>query len=106
MPIFDAEAAEGAVNAASATDQALILLLLVMPIAGFLLTALVGRRLGTRPWIIAVAAIIIATWRSRPTSPSRRSPGAYGESGIEFTLYDVDPGRRLPGRRQASSSTT
>ena len=37
------------------------LLLLALPIAGFALTALVGRRLGSRPWIIAVP-IIIVTW--------------------------------------------
>ena len=43
------------------TEQILVLLLLVLPMAGFLLTALVGRRLRTRAWIIAVP-IIVVTW--------------------------------------------
>ena len=47
--------------AGTADQAALILLLLVLPIAGFGLTALVGRRLGTRAWIIAVPVIIV-TW--------------------------------------------
>ena len=85
MPIVDAEAAEGAVNAASATDQALILLLLAIPLAGFLLTGLVGRRMGTRPWVIAVAAILIATAIATYLAFQSLS-GAYGESGIGFTL--------------------
>ena len=48
------------------TEQILVMLLLVIPMAGFLLTALVGRRLRTRAWIIAVPAII-AVWRRRST---------------------------------------
>jgi NADH:ubiquinone oxidoreductase subunit K len=43
------------------TDELLVTLLLVIPMAGFLLTALVGRRLHKRAWIIAVPAIIV-TW--------------------------------------------
>ena len=34
--------------------ETLVTLLLVLPMAGFALTALIGRRLGTRAWVIAV----------------------------------------------------
>jgi NADH-quinone oxidoreductase subunit L len=59
-------AAEGAgealhLEAMSGEQTAAVLLVLGLPLAGFLLTALVGRRLGERPWIIAVAAILGAT---------------------------------------------
>ena len=43
------------------TEQILVTLLLALPISGFALTALVGRRLHTRAWIIAVP-VLIATW--------------------------------------------
>ena len=38
-----------------------MLLILGLPLAGFLLTGVVGRRMGSRPWIIPIAAILIAT---------------------------------------------
>src|SRR5918999_4244547 len=93
MPIFDAEAAEGgaegAVAAASSTDQALILLLLAIPLAGFLLTGLLGRRMRT-PWIIAVGGILVAAAIATYLAWQSLS-GAYGEHGIGFTLYTWIP---------------
>jgi len=38
-----------------------VLLVLALPLAGFLLTGLFGRRMGGRPWIIAIAAVLVAT---------------------------------------------
>ena len=98
MPgIFQAEEGLAGVEAvahAGSTEQLLMTLLLVLPILGFVLTAVVGRRL-SRPWLIAVPAIVvvwgIATWlvvagahrgcvprrrasSSRSTSGSRRAP--------------------------------
>ena len=61
MGILSAEGAEGAVQGATTEQATLILLLLALPFAGFLLTGLLGRRMGTRAWIIAVVAIIAAT---------------------------------------------
>jgi NADH-quinone oxidoreductase subunit L len=90
MRIFDAEAAEGAAHAASSTDQALILLMLAIPLAGFLLTGLLGRRMGTRPWIIAVAGILVTAAIATYIAFQSLS-GAYGEHGIDFTLYTWIP---------------
>jgi NADH-quinone oxidoreductase subunit L len=61
--IFATEVAEEALHVTEASsEQALAMLaVLALPMAGFLLTGLLGRRLGDRPWIIAVTAILAAT---------------------------------------------
>ncbi len=68
--IFNAEAAAEAgghaeealhLTAASTEQQLAMLLVLFIPLAGFLLTGLLGRRLGERPWIISVSAVLLAT---------------------------------------------
>jgi NADH-quinone oxidoreductase subunit L len=86
MGIFSAEGAETAIGHADSTEQALILLLLALPLAGFLLTGVVGRRLGSRVWIIAVVAILAATGIATYLAFESLS-GSYGERGIGFTLY-------------------
>ena len=66
--IFNAESAEATEHAEEAlqlvpatTEQQLMLLaVLFIPLLGFLLTGLVGRRLGERPWIISVTAVLIS----------------------------------------------
>ena len=63
----------------------LILLVLGLPLAGFLLTGLVGRR-WSRPWLISVAAIVAATLIATYLAFQQLS-GAYGEHGIEHMLY-------------------
>jgi NADH-quinone oxidoreductase subunit L len=84
---FNTEAAEAVVEAGS-TEQLLITLLLVLPIVGFALTALIGRRLGRWAWIIAVPAVIavwaIASWLEWRALVD----GAFGDGGITFTLYE------------------
>ncbi len=65
--IFDAEAAAGhgaetlALTQASDIQVIAMLLVLLLPMAGFLLTGLVGRRLGDRPWVISISAVLAAT---------------------------------------------
>ena len=61
--ILNAEAAEEALHLTQATSEqaAAILAVLALPLAGFLLTGLLGRRLGERSWVIAIAAILAAT---------------------------------------------
>ncbi len=72
-------------GAASSTDTLLVLLVLGLPLAGFLLTGLVGRRL-SRPWIISVAAVVAATLVATYLAFQSLS-GAYGEHGIGDTLF-------------------
>jgi NADH-quinone oxidoreductase subunit L len=91
--IFQAEEAHAGVEAvalAGSTEQLLMTLLLVLPILGFVLTAVLGRRL-SRPWLIAVPAIVvvwgIATWLSWQALVA----DAFHGGAIEFTLYEWIP---------------
>ncbi|MBA2254149.1 MAG: NADH-quinone oxidoreductase subunit L [Chloroflexi bacterium] len=73
------------------TDQLLVTLLLALPIGGFALTALVGRRLYQRAWIIAVGAIV-ATWLiAMYLVYNTLFLNAYGAQGLHFTLYEWIP---------------
>ena len=73
------------------TDQLLITALLVLPITGFLLSALVGRRLFTRAWIIAVPIIIVTWLIGMYVVYQALFVGAFGDEGIHFTLYNWVP---------------
>jgi len=76
---------------ADPTAQLLITLLMAIPLAGFALSVILGRRLGSRPWVIAVPAII-ATWLIAMFLVWQTLfVGAYGEYGITFTLYEWIP---------------
>ena len=94
MPgIFQAEEGHAGVEAvalAGSTEQLLMTLLLVLPILGFVLTAVVGRRL-SRPWLIAVPTIVvvwgIASWLSWQALVA----DAFHDGAIEFTLYEWIP---------------
>jgi NADH-quinone oxidoreductase subunit L len=68
----------------------LVSLLLALPIAGFGLTALLGRRLGTRAWIIAVPAIVL-TWAIAMVVVFTALSGGLGEEGLHFSLYQWVP---------------
>ena len=90
MHIFGAEGAEGGAfiippDAATDAQGLLVLLVLAIPLAGFLLTGLLGRRLGDRSWIIAVGGILVttalATWLA-----FQSLSGAYGEHGVSGTF--------------------
>ena len=70
--------------------ESLVTLLLGLPIAGFGLTALLGRRLGTRAWIIAVPAIV-ATWAIAMVVVWAALSGSLAEGGLHFTLYEWVP---------------
>jgi NADH-quinone oxidoreductase subunit L len=72
-------------------DQLLVVLLLALPIAGFALTALVGRRLYTRAWIIAVPAIVVAWLIGVYLIYQTLFAGAYGEEGLRLSLYTWVP---------------
>ncbi|HSM34690.1 MAG TPA: NADH-quinone oxidoreductase subunit L [Anaerolineae bacterium] len=66
-------------------ESLLVLLVLGLPLAGFLLTGLVGRRL-SRPWIISVAAIVAATLIATYLA-FQALGGTYGEHGIKHIYY-------------------
>jgi len=75
---------------AGAIDPLLVTLLLVLPIAGFALTALIGRRLYARGWIIAVPAIVVTWLIGMFIVYQALFAGAYGP-GLRFTLYEWIP---------------
>src|SRR3990172_2865409 len=70
--------------------ELLVTLVLALPIAGFGLTALVGRRLGTRAWIVAVPAIVV-TWAIAMVVVWSALSGDFGADGLHFTLYEWVP---------------
>jgi len=72
-------------------DELLVSLLLALPLAGFGLTALVGRRLGRRAWLIAVPAIVLAWAIGMFIVYQSVFAHAYGEEGLRFTLYEWIP---------------
>jgi len=87
--IFQAEDAQGAiehVTQAGSTEQLLITLLLVLPMAGFVITAIIGRRL-SRSWVIAVPLIVVVWLIAMSLAYQALIEGAYGEQGITFELY-------------------
>ena len=73
------------------TNQLLVTLLLVLPMTGFLLTALVGRRLFSRAWIIAVPIIVLTWLIGMYIVYQTLFAGSFGEEGLHFTLYEWVP---------------
>jgi len=73
------------------TEQLLVTLLLVLPIAGFGLTALVGRRLSSRAWMIAVPIIVVTWLIGMYIVYQTLFVGSFGEEGLHFTLYEWVP---------------
>src|SRR3972149_6533987 len=87
MDVFGTEGAEGAVAAAASDEQALLVLLMLgIPLAGFLVTGAVGRRPGARAGTIAVGGVLASAALATILAYGSLS-GAYGEHGIGFTLY-------------------
>jgi NADH-quinone oxidoreductase subunit L len=69
------------------TDQLMVILLLALPLAGFGLTALLGRRLYARAWIISVPAIVLTWLVGMYVVYQALFAGAFGDQGLHFTLY-------------------
>ncbi|HSH21002.1 MAG TPA: NADH-quinone oxidoreductase subunit L, partial [Candidatus Caenarcaniphilales bacterium] len=89
MPATEPVVTHGAA-APGPLDQLLVVLLLAIPIAGFALTALIGRRLYTKAWIVAVPAIVVTWAIGMYVVYQALVVGAYGE-GFRFTLYEWIP---------------
>ena len=82
-----------------ATTQLLILLVLALPLAGFLLTGVLGRRMGGRPWIIAV----VGHPRGHGPGHGPRLPVAQRRlRRVRRRVHalHLDPGRRARRRRR------
>jgi NADH-quinone oxidoreductase subunit L len=90
QPIFAVTEPAQPALPAGAIDPLLVTLLLVLPIAGFCLTALIGRRLYTRAWVIAVPAIVVTWLVAMYIVYQALFAGAYG-AGLRFTLYEWIP---------------
>jgi len=93
VPTFFSEAGQGTtatVAHAGSTEQLLMLLLLVLPMAGFLLSAVLGRRMA-RPWIIAVPTIIVVWAIASYLAFQALVQGAFGNEAITFTAYQWIP---------------
>jgi NADH-quinone oxidoreductase subunit L len=92
--IFNAEAvAEGGHAAetlhltdATSQQQWMLLAILLVPMAGFLLTGLLGRRMGERPWIISISAVLISAGLA--TVMAFGALTAEEPQRIGFTLYE------------------
>jgi NADH-quinone oxidoreductase subunit L len=72
-------------------DQILVTALLGLPLLGFALSALVGRRLYTKAWIIAVPIIIVTWLIGMYLVFQTLIVGAFGDEGMRFTLYEWIP---------------
>jgi len=85
MPLY-AEAG-GAGTTGTQLDQLMVLALLALPLIGFALTALVGRRMGARSWIVAVAVMVVTWAIAMFLVYQTLIMGAFGEGGLHFDLY-------------------
>ncbi len=74
------------------TIDALVPLLVVLPMAGFLITAAIGRRLGKAAHLIPVLAIVVV-WLIAMAASFGALTGAepFGEHGATFTLFEWIP---------------
>ncbi len=78
-------------------DEIPVLLLLILPLAGFLATGLLGRRLGDRSWVVSVGAVVV-TWAIGMLVALGALSGQYGPAGLQFTLYRWIPTGPIDGR--------
>ena len=85
MPLFAAAAEAGTTGAP--LDQAMVLAVLVLPLSGFALTALLGRRLGGKSWIVAVAVMVVTWAIAMALVYQTLIVGAFGEAGMHFDVY-------------------
>jgi NADH-quinone oxidoreductase subunit L len=89
VPLF-AEAS-GTGTTGTQLDQMMVLALLALPLIGFALTALVGRRLGGLSWVVAVAVMVVTWIIAMALVYQTLIVGAFGEAGLHFDLYTWIP---------------
>jgi NADH-quinone oxidoreductase subunit L len=70
--------------------EALTVAIIALPIAGFLLTALVGRRLGLNAFWIPVGAVVLS-WLSAMAVVAAALGGAFGDEGLHVLIWEWIP---------------
>jgi NADH-quinone oxidoreductase subunit L len=72
------------------TTEALVLAIIGFPVAGFLLTALIGRRLGLNAFWIPVGAVVLS-WLVAMAVVAAALGGSFGEHGLAVTVWEWIP---------------
>jgi NADH-quinone oxidoreductase subunit L len=70
--------------------EALVLAIIGLPLAGFLTTALLGRRLGSNAFWIPVAAVVLS-WVAAMIVVAAALGGTFGEEGFEIAIWEWVP---------------
>jgi len=74
--------------------ELLTFLVPALPLAGFLFTAAIGRRLGSLAWWIPVGAVVLS-WLAAMAVVAAALGGQFGEEGLDVPLWDWIPAGAL-----------
>ena len=72
------------------TYQLLTVLIIALPLAGFLITGLAGRRMGLNAFWIPVGAVVLS-WLAAMLVVAGALGGAFGEEGLEVPIWEWIP---------------
>jgi NADH-quinone oxidoreductase subunit L len=75
-------------------DQLLVVLIIALPLAGFLITATIGRRLGLDAFWVPVSAVVLS-WLAAMVVVINVLGGGAGEAGVAVTLWHWIPAGAL-----------
>ena len=81
--------AEGALTDTGAYP-ALTVAIIALPLAGFLIQAAIGRRLGDRAWVIPVGAVVLS-WLAAMAVVAAALGGSFGDEGLSVFLWEWIP---------------
>jgi NADH-quinone oxidoreductase subunit L len=70
--------------------ELLTVLIIALPLAGFLITAAIGRRLGLNAYLIPVGAVVLS-WLAAMVVVAAALGGQLGEEGLHVTLWEWIP---------------
>jgi NADH-quinone oxidoreductase subunit L len=71
-------------------EQLLVVLIIALPLAGFLITATIGRRLGLDTFWVPVTAVVLS-WLAAMLVVANVLDGSAGEAGVAVTLWHWIP---------------
>jgi NADH-quinone oxidoreductase subunit L len=75
-------------------EQLLVVLIIALPVAGFVITATIGRRLGLDAFWVPVTAVVLS-WLAAMVVVANLLGGAAGEAGVAVTLWHWIPAGAL-----------